>query len=96
MCPGGTARHNQLYTQKAVEHLIGLGHRHIAFVGGDPEVAVTTERHQGYTAAMNNAGFQSIRSGSTMVTLPKKVAIGQSTHDSAGVHAPQPIMPPMI
>ena len=48
---------NQLYTQQAVEHLIGLGHRQIAFVGGDPEVAVTTERHQGYTAAMNNAGL---------------------------------------
>jgi DNA-binding LacI/PurR family transcriptional regulator len=48
---------NERYTKEAVEHLIGLGHRRIAFVGGDPEVAVTAERLSGYVAAMEQAGL---------------------------------------
>lgn len=48
---------NERYTREAVEHLLGLGHRRIAFVGGDPEVAVTGERLKGYLAAMKQAGL---------------------------------------
>jgi DNA-binding LacI/PurR family transcriptional regulator len=48
---------NERYTKEAVQHLIGLGHRRIAFVGGDPEVAVTAERISGYLAAMEAAGL---------------------------------------
>lgn len=48
---------NARYTQEAVEHLIGLGHRRIAFVGGDPEVAVTAERQSGYVNAMEQANL---------------------------------------
>jgi len=49
---------NDRYTRIAVEHLIELGHQRIAFVGGDPEVAVTRERLQGYTLAMKAAGLR--------------------------------------
>jgi len=49
---------NERYTWLAVKHLIELGHQRIAFVGGDPEVAVTRERLQGYTLAMNAAGLR--------------------------------------
>jgi DNA-binding LacI/PurR family transcriptional regulator len=48
---------NKRYTRLAVEHLIELGHRRIAFVGGDPEVAVTQERFAGYQMAMQAVGL---------------------------------------
>lgn len=46
---------NTLHTAEAVRHLIERGHRRIACVGGDPEVAVTGERIAGYRAAMERA-----------------------------------------
>jgi DNA-binding LacI/PurR family transcriptional regulator len=48
---------NERYSQEAVAYLISLGHRRIAFVGGDPEVAVTAERLSGYVAALDGAGL---------------------------------------
>lgn len=45
------------YTRQVIEHLLDLGHRRIAFVGGDPDVLVTDERLHGYTNAMNAAGI---------------------------------------
>jgi DNA-binding LacI/PurR family transcriptional regulator len=48
---------NERYSRQAVEHLLALGHRQIAFVGGDPEVAVTAERLSGYVTAMESAGL---------------------------------------
>lgn len=48
---------NERYTREAVNFLIQLGHQRIAFVGGDPEVAVTAERLSGYTAAMDAVGL---------------------------------------
>lgn len=38
----------------AVQHLIELGHRRIAFIGGFPDTHVFTERTQGYLDAMAN------------------------------------------
>lgn len=46
---------NERYTFETIQYLIHLGHRNIAFVGGDPEVAVTNERLRGYQAAMTQA-----------------------------------------
>jgi DNA-binding LacI/PurR family transcriptional regulator len=43
---------NERYTREAIAYLLSLGHRRIAFVGGDPEVAVTTERMKGYIDAL--------------------------------------------
>jgi LacI family transcriptional regulator len=39
----------------ATEHLIGLGHRQIAVIGGPPEMMCSEERIAGYEAAMNRA-----------------------------------------
>ena len=46
---------NERYTYEAINYLIGLGHKRIAYVGGDPEVAVTSERQRGYASAMTQA-----------------------------------------
>jgi LacI family transcriptional regulator len=46
---GGAAR--------ATEHLIGLGHRDIAFVGGIGHMVVHQDRVAGFTRAMNAAGL---------------------------------------
>lgn len=49
---------SERYTADCVRYLIGLGHRKIAYVGGDPEVAVTRERLAGYQQAMGEAGLE--------------------------------------
>lgn len=41
----------------AVRHMIALGHRHIAFVGGQKELRCTALRRSGYKAAMEEAGL---------------------------------------
>jgi LacI family transcriptional regulator len=40
----------------ATEHLLKLGHRHIAFIGGAPGHPDSEERHRGYAAALEAAG----------------------------------------
>jgi LacI family transcriptional regulator len=42
----------------ATEHLIGLGHRRIAFVAGDPEHPDSIERQRGYESALQAAGLR--------------------------------------
>lgn len=39
-------------TREAVAHLLALGHRHIAFVGGPAETSLTQQRLRGYHAAL--------------------------------------------
>jgi DNA-binding LacI/PurR family transcriptional regulator len=41
----------------ATEHLLRLGHRRIAHLTGDPRIATTTPRRQGYLAALEAAGI---------------------------------------
>lgn len=41
----------------AVERLLGLGHRRIAFVGGDPSVSCFAARLQGYREALGDASI---------------------------------------
>jgi LacI family transcriptional regulator len=38
-------------------HLIGLGHRRIGFIGGDPNQSASTLRQQGYADALREAGL---------------------------------------
>lgn len=42
---------------QAVEHLIGLGHRRVAFVGGDRSIAGLRARFGGYREALEGAGI---------------------------------------
>ncbi|MEZ4863054.1 MAG: LacI family DNA-binding transcriptional regulator [Caldilineaceae bacterium] len=48
---------NEVETARVVTYLIRQGHRRIAFVGGDPDVAVTSERLCGYHQAMAAANL---------------------------------------
>jgi LacI family transcriptional regulator len=41
----------------AVEHLLGLGHRRIAYLGGDPSVTTGARRLAGYRQALQRAGL---------------------------------------
>jgi LacI family transcriptional regulator len=43
--------------RRAVEHLIGLGHREIVHIGGSPELGITRDRLQGYLSALQAHGL---------------------------------------
>jgi len=43
--------------RKAAEHLIALGHRRIAFFGGDEAITTRQERYRGYCEALQVAGL---------------------------------------
>ena len=47
---------NRAGARLATEHLLALGHRQIAFIGGDPAQADARARLQGYQAALKAAG----------------------------------------
>lgn len=47
----------RLAMELAVDHLVALGHRRIAFVGGAFPVSVTKERYAGYRLAMRRHGL---------------------------------------
>ncbi len=42
----------------AMAHLLELGHRRIAFIGGDEEVLATTGRRRGYSESLEQAGIR--------------------------------------
>ncbi len=42
--------------RKSTTHLINLGHRNIAFIGGSPDVRLSDNRRQAYFTAMEEAG----------------------------------------
>jgi DNA-binding LacI/PurR family transcriptional regulator len=48
---------NHQATSQAVDYLIQLGHRRIAYVGGDPENLTTQEREKAYTETLLAAGI---------------------------------------
>ena len=43
--------------RSATEHVIGLGHRRIGWIGGPPKSAASIERFHGYQAALDAAGL---------------------------------------
>lgn len=47
---------NEFHTRQTIDYLLSLGHRRIAYVGGDPGVLVTGERLEGYKSALAGAG----------------------------------------
>jgi LacI family transcriptional regulator len=44
--------------RSATEHLLSLGHRRIAFIGGSPTLGCAQERASGYRAALEAAGIE--------------------------------------
>ena len=44
--------------RQATQHLIDLGHRRIAFIGGDPEHPDAVDRQRGYRSAVEAAGLR--------------------------------------
>lgn len=74
--PGVVAIDDVHAARRATEHLIALGHRSIAFLGGEDEthghgVHVDTLRLEGYRRAMSDAGLRDdIRHVRSEVTLP--------------------------
>lgn len=57
----------ELGVRQAVDHLVALGHRHIAFIGGQAEHSATQARWRGYFGAMADHGLgpQRLRTGLT-------------------------------
>jgi len=49
---------NRAGARLATEHLIGLGHRRIAFIAGDPAHPDSVERQKGYESALRGAGLR--------------------------------------
>lgn len=49
---------NREGARQATQHLLDLGHRRIAWIGGDPEHADAVERLQGYRLAIEGAGLR--------------------------------------
>jgi LacI family repressor for deo operon, udp, cdd, tsx, nupC, and nupG len=48
---------NRHAARLAVEHLLALGHRRIAYVGGPPRLVMSADRRQGYLDALKGAGI---------------------------------------
>lgn len=57
--------------RQATEHLIGLGHRHIAFFGGHADSSSCRERREGYMQAMSAAGL-AVQPGWMVETAPTR------------------------
>ncbi len=48
---------NRAGARGAVEHLLGMGHRRIAFLGDLTDIATAADRYKGYTDALSAAGI---------------------------------------
>jgi LacI family transcriptional regulator len=68
--------------EKAVEHLLALGHRRIAFVGGSPEVTSRRERLAGYEQTLSKNGI---------APDPACIVSSEATRDS-GYNAMLPLL----
>jgi LacI family transcriptional regulator len=67
----------------AVEHLVGLGHRRIAFLGGPRELSTGHERHVGFLEAMAQAGLEAD---------PALVGFGQAFTEPEGARVCRELM----
>jgi LacI family transcriptional regulator len=59
---------NQKGLQMATEHLVSLGHRRIAFVGGPPDSSARHDRLAGFTKTLEAAGLSPSHNVSTPVS----------------------------
>lgn len=58
-------------SRNLARHVLALGHRHIAYIGGPPDVRTTQERVRGFLDAMSEAGIE-----------PVEVEYGEYTYES--------------
>lgn len=63
----------------AVRHLIELGHRRIAFLGGFDDIQVFVERSQGYRDALIEAGI-ALDEGFVITSAPSRAGGGEAIH----------------
>ena len=68
--------------RKLTEHLIGLGHRRIALVNGDPEVPIARDRRRGYLDTLRDHGIE---------LRPELIVDGVYRRDS-GMHAARQLL----
>jgi LacI family transcriptional regulator len=62
---------NAAGAEMAVKHLRSIGHRRIAFVGGDPRRSTGQERFRGYVAALQSFG-QTVEDSLVVPTAPNR------------------------
>lgn len=60
----------------AVDHLVRLGHRRIAFVNGDAHLSTASERRQGFVTALSSAGLKPMVCTDGAFTFDSGVAQG--------------------
>src|SRR6202012_4704161 len=65
---------NAAGARRAVEHLLGHGHRRIAFLGDDLRVTTARERLGGYRAALSGAGIDEAEELISVATHPSEGA----------------------
>jgi LacI family transcriptional regulator len=71
---------NHAGAREAVEHLIGLGHRRIGFIGGRPDLQSAHQRREGYEAALRAA---------SIAPDPELIAVGDFSIESGRACARQ-------
>jgi len=71
----------------ATEYLMGLGHRSIAFIGGQLNYTNVMDRLTGYRAALEEAGIQPDRSGTT-----REVRRASTGSSAAAPRTPQSLL----
>ena len=57
VCPRGQEDAYHRWIKQAVEHLISLGHRRIAYLYGNYKVSLSDDRFEGYKSALQDAGI---------------------------------------
>ncbi len=62
---------NAAGAEMAVKHLRSIGHRRIAFLGGNPQRSTGRERYRGYVAALQSFG-QTVNESLVVPTLPNR------------------------
>ncbi|WP_069306648.1 LacI family DNA-binding transcriptional regulator [Methylobrevis pamukkalensis] len=75
-------------TYDVTRHLIGLGHRHIAMIGGRRRTSSGRDRHSGFMAAMAEAGL-SVVEGADIPEITNS-AEGKAAVERILLHEPRP------
>lgn len=78
---------NRRGAREGVAHLLGAGHRRIGYLGDAPQIYTAARRHEGYLAAMADAGQPVDPSWVTMTPLDRET-VAQAMARMTGAPAP--------